>query len=43
MSAGPAALIADPDPKNSPVPIAPPIAIICTWRALRPRDNSRSD
>ena len=39
MIAGPACLIASPEPKNSPVPIAPPIAIIITWRLFSDRSN----
>ena len=31
-SAGPAICSRAPAPKNKPVPIAPPMAIICTWR-----------
>src|SRR5215472_5393461 len=41
-TAGPARLIANPLPRNSPVPIAPPIAIMAIRRALRVRRKPRS-
>src|SRR5690606_19654382 len=36
-TAGPAMEMANPEPRNRPVPIAPPIAIIPTWRLLSSR------
>src|SRR6516165_8067959 len=41
-TAGPARLIAKPLPRNSPVPIAPPMAIMVMRRALRLRRKPRS-
>src|SRR5437588_5415135 len=35
ISPGPSAASLDPEPRKRPTPIAPPIAIILTWRLLR--------
>ena len=34
---GPALATVAPEARNRPVPIAPPMAIICMWRDARPR------
>ena len=40
---GPALATVAPEARNRPVPIAPPIAIICMWRDARPRFNCVSE
>ena len=42
MAPGPASRTAAPDPKKKPVPIAPPRAIMLTWRGLRRRAKTSS-
>ena len=37
MMLGPVSAIDLPEPRNSPVPMVPPMAMNCTWRLLRPR------